>query len=573
MSFTAPHVDWAAIAPVAVVLVAAVVGVLLEAFVPARVRRTTQVAVAFAALAGALLAVALLWPSVRDDGGRDVIGGSLAVDGVTLVVQATILVLSIVALLVIADRTSTGLDAFAPSAASIPGSDYEALARTKGLQQTELYPLLLFAVGGMLVFPATSDLLVLFVALEVLSLPLYLMTGMARRRRLLSQEASLKYFLLGAFASALLLFGIALLYGYSGSLKLSEISAATQQVTGTESLLLVGAVLVMAGLLFKVGAVPFQAWTPDVYQGAPTPITAFMSACTKIAAFGALLRFVYVGLPGMQWDLQVVLWTVAIATMVVGTVVALVQTDIKRVLGYSAVAHTGFILTGVVALNEQGLHGTLFYLLAYGAASVGAFAVVWLVRERSVGADGGEGDVLGEATHLSQWAGLGRRHPVLAGVFTLFLLSFAGIPLTAGFIGKFSVFSAAVEGGAWPLALVGVLSSAAAVFFYVRIVVLMYFTEPAVPGAPEQDGGTAAVEQAPVEQAPVEAAPVEASGATAATLTAERTATGERTVTTTVVRGRGVVAAVTVCAVLTVLLGVAPQPVLDAIASIATFLP
>lgn len=570
MTFTAPHVDWAAIAPVAVVLVAAVVGVLLEAFVPARARRTTQVALAFAALAGALLAVALLWPSVRDDGGRDVIGGSLAVDGVTLVVQATILVLSIVALLVIADRTSTGQDAFAPSAAAIPGSDYEALARAKGLQQTELYPLLLFAVGGMLVFPATADLLVLFVALEVLSLPLYLMTGMARRRRLLSQEASLKYFLLGAFASALLLFGIALLYGYSGSLKLSAISAATQQVTGTESLLLVGAVLVMAGLLFKVGAVPFQAWTPDVYQGAPTPITAFMSACTKIAAFGALLRFVYVGLPGMQWDLQVVLWTVAIATMVVGTVVALVQTDIKRVLGYSAVAHTGFILTGVVALNEQGLHGTLFYLLSYGAASVGAFAVVWLVRERSAGADGGEGDVLGEATHLSQWAGLGRRHPVLAGVFTLFLLSFAGIPLTAGFIGKFSVFTAAVEGGAWPLALVGVLSSAAAVFFYVRIVVLMYFTEPAVPGEPE------AVEGAPAGQAPAEPA-IDASagshaGATA-TLTAERTTTGERTVTTTVVRGRGVVAAVTVCAVLTVLLGVVPQPVLDAIASIATFLP
>lgn len=570
MTFTAPHVDWAAIAPVAVVLVAAVVGVLLEAFVPARVRRTTQVALAFAALAGALLAVALLWPSVQDDGGRDVIGGSLAVDGVTLVVQATILVLSIVALLVIADRTSTGQDAFAPSAAAIPGSDYEALARAKGLQQTELYPLLLFAVGGMLVFPATADLLVLFVALEVLSLPLYLMTGMARRRRLLSQEASLKYFLLGAFASALLLFGIALLYGYSGSLKLSAISAATQQVTGTESLLLVGSVLVMAGLLFKVGAVPFQAWTPDVYQGAPTPITAFMSACTKIAAFGALLRFVYVGLPGMQWDLQVVLWTVAIATMVVGTVVALVQTDIKRVLGYSAVAHTGFILTGVVALNEQGLHGTLFYLLSYGAASVGAFAVVWLVRERSVGADGGEGDVLGEATHLSQWAGLGRRHPVLAGVFTLFLLSFAGIPLTAGFIGKFSVFTAAVEGGAWPLALVGVLSSAAAVFFYVRIVVLMYFTAPAVPGETE------AVEGASVEQTPAGPAVDASTGAhagTTATLTAERTATAERTVTTTVVRGRGVVAAVTICAVLTVLLGVAPQPALDAIASIATFLP
>ena len=318
--FIAPTIDWAALSPVVIVLLAAVVGVLVEAFVPARVRRTVQLSLAIAALAGAIVAVAALWSGVEETGGTVVLGGSLLVDGPTLVMQATIALLALLALLVVADRTETGEDAFAPNAAAVPGSDYEELARRKGVQQTEIYPLVLFATGGMLIFPATGDLLTLFVALEVLSLPLYLLTGMARRRRLLSQEASMKYFLLGAFSSALLLFGIALVYGYSGSLRYSEISAATQVPGGLDSLLLVGSVLILSGLLFKVGAVPFHTWTPDVYQGAPTPITGFMAACTKAAAFGALLRIVYTMLPGLAWDLGVLLWTVAILTMVVGTV-------------------------------------------------------------------------------------------------------------------------------------------------------------------------------------------------------------------------------------------------------------
>jgi len=269
--FIAPTIDWAALSPVVIVLLAAVVGVLVEAFVPARVRRTVQLSLAIAALAGAIVAVAALWSGVEETGGTVVLGGSLLVDGPTLVMQATIALLALLALLVVADRTETGEDAFAPNAAAVPGSDYEELARRKGVQQTEIYPLLLFATGGMLIFPAAGDFLTLFVALEVLSLPLYLLAGMARRRRLLSQEASMKYFLLGAFSSALLLFGIVLLYGYSGSLRYSDIAKTTQNPTGLDSLLLVGAVLVLSGLLFKVGAVPFHTWTPDVYQGAPTP--------------------------------------------------------------------------------------------------------------------------------------------------------------------------------------------------------------------------------------------------------------------------------------------------------------
>src|SRR5690606_37181818 len=249
---------------------------------------------------------------------------------------------------------------------------------------------------------------------------------------------SLKYFLLGAFSSAFFLMGLALLYGYAGSVRLDELAVAVPAMAGMDGLLLAGSALVIVGLLFKVGAVPFHAWTPDVYQGAPTSVTGFMAACTKVAAFAALLRFVYVVTPGLTWDLAPFLWTVAILTMVVGTVLAIVQTDMKRTLAYSSVAHAGFLLLGVIALDERGIGGVIFYLLAYGLATVGSFGLVSLVRTKDA-----DGNVTSEAGHLSEWAGLGRRSPVLAVSFALFLLSFAGIPLTAGFTGKFAVFSAA----------------------------------------------------------------------------------------------------------------------------------
>jgi NADH-quinone oxidoreductase subunit N len=259
--------------------------------------------------------------------------------------------------------------------------------------------------------------------------------------------------------------------------------------------------------------------------------------------------------------------------MVVGTVGALVQTDMKRVLGYSSIAHAGFILTGVVALNQAGVTAVLFYLLVYGAATIGAFGVVWLVRERSVSADGSGGAILGEATHLSQWAGLGRSNPLLALTFALFLLSFAGIPLTAGFAGKFAVFSAAIEGGAWPLALIGVLSSSAAAFFYVRIIVLMFFTEPA--GSPESaesagEGAATVVPAGVPLDVPVEL-PADVPANALATAVEVRPAA---TTTTTVVGTEGFAAvAIAVCAATTVILGVAPSWLLDLIGSVAQFLP
>src|SRR5688500_6441170 len=249
---------------------------------------------------------------------------------------------------------------------------------------------MMFSVGGMMLFPAANDLLTMFVALEVLSLPLYLLTGLARRRRLLSQEAALKYFLLGAFSSGFFLYGVALVYGYAGSMQFSAINEAVRNDTANQSLLLIGIVMLSVGLFFKVGAAPFQAWTPDVYQGAPTPVTAFMAAGTKVAAFGAILRLFYVAFGADRWSWQPMMWVVAILTMLVGAILAITQTDVKRLLAYSSVAHTGFILTGVLGVQAAGdlaqgeitaTQAVLFYLATYGFATLGAFAVISLVRD------------------------------------------------------------------------------------------------------------------------------------------------------------------------------------------------
>jgi NADH-quinone oxidoreductase subunit N len=469
-SFESPTFNYALIAPMLVVFGAALVGVLVEAFAPRRMRAAGQPVLALGALVVAL--AVLVWVTAPE-AGATAAEATVVLDKASVFLQGTVLVLSFVAMLLFAERrVDPSGDAFAPSAASIPGSEGERELVAAGARQTEIWPLAMFSVGGMMLFPAANDLLTMFVALEVLSLPLYLMVGMARRRRLLSQEAALKYFLLGSFSSAFFLFGSALLFGYAGSIQLGAIHDALSTQVGLDPLLLLGTGMVAVGLLFKVGAVPFHAWVPDVYQGSPTAVTAFMAAATKVAAFGAILRVFYVALGDFSWDWRPMMWVVVVLTLVVGAVLAITQTDIKRMLAYSSVAQVGFVLTGVVATNQDGLSSTLFYLVAYGFATIGAFAVVTMVRDSG-----------GESTHLSKWAGLGRRSPLTAGIFALFLLSFAGIPLTSGFIGKFAVFEAAVRGGATPLVVVGVVMSAVAAFFYVRVIVLMFFTEPAPDGA------------------------------------------------------------------------------------------
>jgi len=467
-TITPPSISYVDLSPLLVVFGAALVGVLVEAFLPAWVRRQAQIAIALLGLAGATAAVVALHST------RGVpVDGALAIDGPGLFLSGTILIFGFVSVLLLSERSfdSTG-GALVADAAVVPGSQGAGTSLLSRGTQTEAYPLLLFSIGGMVMFVQANTLLVLFIALEILSLPLYLLAGLARRRRLLSQEAALKYFLLGAFSSAFFLYGLALLYGYAGTVNIGGIATAyTNNVGRGDSLFYLGLALLSVGLLFKIGAAPFHSWTPDVYQGAPTPITAFMAAGTKVAAFGGLLRVFYVSFGTARWDWRPMMWGVAILTMVVGSVLAITQTDVKRMLAYSSVAHAGFILTGLVAANRAGLSGAMFYLLAYGFTTLGAFAVVTLVR-----------DADGEATHLSQWRGLGRRSPVIAGCFGFLLFALAGIPLTSGFTGKFAVFQAAVSGGATGLVVVGAIASAIAAFFYARVVVLMFFNEPAVDG-------------------------------------------------------------------------------------------
>ena len=463
--FSSPSFEYQLLAPMLVVFGGAIVGVVVEALAPRRSRRSVQIGLSLVTVAVAFVVLVAI---TRPELGDLAAAGTVAIDGPTVFFQGTILVLAFLSFMLFIERgVDPGGDAFAPSAATIPGSGSERDLAAARIAQTEVWPLALFSVGGMMLFVAANDLLTFFVALEVMSLPLYLLVGLARRKRLLSQEAALKYFLLGSFSSAFLLFGSALLFGYAGSISFVGIYDALSSGVGLDPLLLIGTGMVAIGLFFKVGAVPFHSWVPDVYQGAPTPVTAFMAAATKVAAFGAMLRIFYVALGDYDWNWRPMFWVVTILTIVVGSVLAITQTDIKRMLAYSSVAQAGFILIGVTATSDSGLSSTMFYLVAYGFATIGAFALVMLVR-----------DGTSEATHLSRWAGLGRSSPLVAAVLSLFLLSFAGIPLTSGFIGKFLVFEAAIDGGASPLVIVGAVLSAVAAFFYVRVIVLMYFSDP-----------------------------------------------------------------------------------------------
>ncbi len=482
MEFTSPTIEYTQLLPLLIVFGAGCVGVLLEAFLPRGRRMLPQVALTAVALVAALVSAVLIGLDLdehAEGAARGLVAaeGSVVVDGPAVYLWVLILLFGIGGVALFAERRlEGGVSGFAGQAAALPGTEAERQASTRGLEHTEVYPLLLFALTGMLLFPASGDLLTMFVALEVLSLPLYLLCGLARRRRLLSQEAAMKYFLLGAFSSAFFLYGAALTYGYAGSMGFAEINEAVRAGAGDQALLLAGIGLIAVGLLFKVGAVPFQAWTPDVYQGAPTAVTAFMSAGTKIAAFGALTRLLYVAFGAERWSWQPMLWVVAIASMIVGAALAVAQTDVKRMLAYSSIAHTGFMLTGVLgvqAANELGdvgftaLEAVLFYLTTYGFAMLGAFALVSLVRDAS-----------GEATSMTHWHGLGRQAPLVGGAFAVFLLSMAGIPLTAGFIGKWAVFTTALSAGAWPVVAVAIASSVVAIFFYVRTIRTLFFAEP-----------------------------------------------------------------------------------------------
>ena len=335
-----------------------------------------------------------------------------------------------------------------------------------GLPAGEYYAMVLFAIVGMMLMGQATDLLVIFLALETMSIAVYILTGI-RRDMQQSTEAAFKYFLLGAFASSFFLYGIAFLYGTTGTTNIDEMSTriAAQSMSGNPMILL-GIGLLIVGFAFKIAAVPFHMWSPDAYEGAPAVITGFMSTGVKAAAIAAFVRVFLKGLDPMIADWAPILWWIAALTMIVGTVVGVAQTSLKRMLAYSSIAHGGYLLAGLVAGNEVGKAAILFYLAAYALTNLGAFGVIALVGSRERAND-----------DLRDYAGLYQTHPALAALMAFFLLSLGGFPPTAGFIAKWYIFSAAIGSGYYGLAIIGVLSSVVSVFFYLRIVVMMYMTD------------------------------------------------------------------------------------------------
>lgn len=444
-----PSVDWGLLAPV-ILLCAGALIVTIIGIGPRGLRRHAGAA-ALLSLVAPAIAVLRLWD--RSPHALETLGGMIRMDHFALCFHALFLVTA--ALAVLLSMTSL--------------KDQRDVDGTSG----DYWVLLLFATAGMMLMSASNHLLVLFLGLEILSLPLYILAGYTRWQDR-SLEASIKYFLLGAFSTGFTIYGMALMYAGTGTLDLSRmVLLADATGDAASSVLLLGFGLAMVGFLFKIAAFPFHYWLPDVYQGAPTPVTAFMIAGTKAAAFAAVLRVVTAP---MFWDGDFTpQWTklltvLAALTMTAGNVVALVQRDIKRMLAFSSVAHAGYVLVAVVARSEDGISSVVFYLAAYLFMNIGAFAVILAIDR----ARGGRG----EGEDLASFAGLGRRHPALAAAMTLFMLSLTGVPLTAGFLGKFYVFKAAVDSELYGLAAVGLLNSALAAAYYLNVVVTMYMREP-----------------------------------------------------------------------------------------------
>jgi NADH-quinone oxidoreductase subunit N len=428
--------DLIAILPTTVLVVWSLALLLVGLVVPRRLR-----SVVLAALALVGFGVVLLVCLVRWDDPVTGFGGSVVLDNYSLFLS---IVFSIAGILTV-----------------LLSLNY---LRDRQIDKFEFFPLLLLSISGMTLMSSVNDFVVLFIALELLSIPLYILAGFARPETR-SEEAAVKYFMLGAFASAFLIFGIALVYGGTGTTLFLEISEGAS--SGDLPLTLAGLGLILVGLGFKVAAVPFQMWTPDVYEGAPTPVTGFMSVGAKAAGFAALGRVLLLTLPSFSADWVPIVAALAALTLILGNLVAVVQDNIKRMLAYSSIAHAGYLMMGVAAHNDRGLAALLFYLFAYAFTNLGAFAVLAMMARRE-----------GEDLSFAAYSGLAKRQPWVAAAMALFMFSLTGIPPTGGFVGKYYIFWATVEARLAWLAVLGVLTSVVSAYFYLRVVVSMYLSEP-----------------------------------------------------------------------------------------------
>ena len=455
--FVGPWIDWWALSPIFTLLGGALVLLVLAAMTPRWPRGWYAAFTATTAGAAGVL-TAFVWDDLSDGRASYLVDGAVRFDRFACFISITICI----ALL----------------GAALLADDF---LRREGLDGPEVYALFMTSAIGGIVMGAANDLVVLFLGLETLSIALYVLAA-SNRRRNESQEAGLKYFILGGFSSAFFLYGIALIYGVTGTTRLTSATSADASVFAflqnnllfdeKKALLLAGIALLLVGFGFKIAAAPFHSWSPDVYQGSPTPITAFMASASKAAAFAGVLRVMNYALASRSDDWRPALWVMAVATLVVGAVLAVVQTNVKRMLAYSSINHAGFILVGVLSLTDEGVSGALFYLMAYAVLVIGTFGVITLVGRN------------GDASHeLDDYRGLGKQRPALALALTVFLLAQAGVPLTSGFVAKFGVILAAVNAHSYAIAIIAMLSAVISAFLYLRIIVSMFLAD-APEGAP-----------------------------------------------------------------------------------------
>ncbi|CAB4363006.1 MAG: NADH-quinone oxidoreductase subunit NuoN [Actinobacteria bacterium] len=449
-----PKVDWFALTPLIILLGGAMVLLLVAALTPAWPKRAYALFTVAVGSAAAVMSF-ILWDRINHQGAKTLVGDAMWLDKPGVWIAITVCIGVVMAALLTDDYL-----------------------RREGIDGPELYVLYLLAALGAIVMASANDLIVLFLGLEILSLALYVMAA-SHRKRADSQESGLKYFILGGFSSAFLLYGIALIYGSSGSTNLGKIESYFRLNPildhSKETLALAGVALLIVGLAFKVAAVPFHFWSPDVYEGAPTPVTAFMASVGKAAAFAAMLRVLLQGLPHWAQDYRPAIWTIAVLTLVGGSVMAVVQTNVKRMLAFSSISHAGYLLVGVEAaahnagngLSSTGVSSVLMYLLVYTVLVGGTFAVVTAVGRTGDG-----------ATDLAGFRGLGRSKPALALGMTVLLLAQAGVPLTSGFVAKFGVIGDAVRVHSYAIAIIAMVSAVIAAFLYLRIMISMWIAEP-----------------------------------------------------------------------------------------------
>jgi NADH-quinone oxidoreductase subunit N len=484
----------------------------------------TAVTVSLAALVAGLFQ----WDHVSTHGAQVTIAGAIAFDGFDVFIQITVAIVILLTALV--------------------GDGY---LRREGIEGPEFHVLAMLSASGAMMMGAANDLIVIFLGLEIMSIALYVLAAF-NHKRAESGEAALKYFVLGAFSSAVFLYGIALVYGATGSTNIAQIADyLARNVLLHNGLLLAGMALLLVGFGFKIAAVPFHLWTPDVYQGSPSPATGFMAAVAKAGGFAALLRVFVSSFGTLRTDWQPAVWVLAAITLLLGAVVALAQRDVKRMLAYSSINHAGFVLLGLQVATARGVAGSLYYLFTYTFMVIGSFAVITVI--------GGDGDTRHDLDH---YRGLATRRPWLAGSLGVLLMAQAGIPFTTGFLAKLEVISAAVGGRSTALAVIAMVSAAIAAFFYLRVILLMYTPTGSAGAANATDAGAAATgpSAAAAEPSVATSAAGEAAGEAVGTLTlvdgdSEELASAPVSATT--------VAAIALCLAVTVVFGIWPAPVVD----------